>query len=118
MGSLVICLPCDHKGGRLAVRHAERETVYDWGSSSSSTIQWAAFFSNCEHEVFEVTEGHRITVTYNLYWTSYGPASMADHLSGLDQESLHFFTAVRELLACPDFLTNGTSSSNSVVNDE
>ncbi|KAF4341782.1 hypothetical protein FBEOM_4293 [Fusarium beomiforme] len=98
MGSLVVCLPTKHKGGQLAVRHGGREIVFDWAPKSADTIQWAAFFSDCEHEVLQVTEGHRVTLTYNLFWTSYGPASMSDHLRALDQESLHFFNALEKLL--------------------
>jgi hypothetical protein len=107
MGSLVVCLPCVHKGEQLAVRHAGRETIFDWSSTSASSIQWAAFFSDCEHEVLDVTDGHRVTLTYNLYWVPFGPASMADSLKSIDETSLHFFTAVKDLLACPDFLPDG-----------
>jgi len=89
------------------VRHMAREMHFDWASENPSAIKWAAFFSDCEHEVFEVIEGHRVTLTYNLYWTDYGPASMADHLDALDQESLHFFAALEKLLACPTFLPQG-----------
>lgn len=32
-----------------------------------SSIRWAAFYSDCEHEVLEVTAGHRVTLTYNLF---------------------------------------------------
>ncbi|KAH7182606.1 uncharacterized protein B0J16DRAFT_321377 [Fusarium flagelliforme] len=98
MGSLVVCLPVAHKGGQLAVRHGGREIVFDWASRHPDTIQWAAFFSDCEHEVLQVEEGHRVTLTYNLFWTNYGPAFMANHLEVLDQESLHFYTALEKLL--------------------
>lgn len=84
-----------------------REILFDWASDKPYEIQWAAFFSDCEHEVFEVIEGHRVTLTYNLHWTAYGPASMADHLEALDQKSLHFFAALDKLLACPTFLPQG-----------
>ncbi|KAF4445671.1 hypothetical protein F53441_10620 [Fusarium austroafricanum] len=107
MGSLVVCLPVEHKGGELAVRHGGREIVFDWAPQSVDTIQWAAFFSDCEHEVLQVTEGHRVTLTYNLYWTSYGPASMSDHLQALDQESLHFFAALEKLFEKKELLKEG-----------
>ena len=71
-GSLVVCLPVDHEGGQLKVRHKGEEMTFDWGttgrrgSSDGPRIQWAAFYSDCEHEVLEVTSGHRLTLTYNL----------------------------------------------------
>ncbi|OJD18337.1 hypothetical protein AJ78_01650 [Emergomyces pasteurianus Ep9510] len=107
MGSLVVCLPHVYKGGQLAVRHQGSEVIYDWGPESASKIQWAAFFSDCEHEVLEVTEGHRVTLTYNLYWTLHGPAVMAKHLDAIDQKSLVFYSALNNLLECPSFLPRG-----------
>ncbi|KAH7166480.1 hypothetical protein EDB81DRAFT_285274 [Dactylonectria macrodidyma] len=107
MGSLVVCLPHEHQGGQLAVRHGGREIVFNWADAKAPSIQWAAFFSDCEHEVFEVTKGHRLTLTYNLFWTSYGPALMANSLGTLDQESFHFFGTLKSLLDCPTFLPRG-----------
>jgi hypothetical protein len=107
MGSLVVCLPHPHKGGQLAVRHQGCEVTYDWGPESASKIQWAAFFSDCEHEVLEVAEGHRVTLTYNLYWTPHGPASMSEHLDAIDHKSLVFYSAFDKLMKSPGFLSNG-----------
>lgn len=94
-------------GGQLAVRHGGREIVFDWAPKSADTIQWAAFFSDCEHEVLQVTEGHRVTLTYNLFWINYGPASMSDHLRALDQESLHFFDALEKLIENKHIIKEG-----------
>ncbi len=47
--------------------HQGRETICDWSAQKGEAIKWAAFYSDCEHEVLEVTSGHRITLTYNLY---------------------------------------------------
>ncbi|KAF5547454.1 hypothetical protein FMEXI_5150 [Fusarium mexicanum] len=107
MGSLVVSLPVEHKGGQLAVRHGGREIIFGWAPKSADTIQWAAFFSDCEHEVLQVTEGHRVTLTYNLFWTNYGPASMSDNLRALDQESLHFFNALEKLLEKKHLMKEG-----------
>ena len=68
-GSLVVSLPAQFEGGALVTRHQGREVRFDW-SSSSTTAQWAAFYSDVEHEVLPVTSGHRFTLTYNLYHTS------------------------------------------------
>lgn len=94
----------------MAVRHCGCEVVFDWAAElekNPSKVQWAAFFSDCEHEVLEVTGGHRLTMTYNLYWTPQGPSLMAAHLDALEPQSLHFFSALRELLECPDVLEKG-----------
>jgi hypothetical protein len=36
-------------------------------NEKADTIEWAAFYSDCEHEVKRVQSGHRVTLTYNLY---------------------------------------------------
>ncbi len=67
-GSLVVSLPSQFTGGALVTRHQGHTMTFDW-SSSSTTTQWAAFYSDVEHEVLPVTSGHRFTLTYNLYHT-------------------------------------------------
>ncbi|KAL6059552.1 Fe2OG dioxygenase domain-containing protein [Balamuthia mandrillaris] len=82
-GSLVVCLPTSFKGGQLLVRHSGRQVVFPLGGEDEGgdtngreeegggqlrcEVKWAAFYSDCEHEILPVTEGHRITLTYNLY---------------------------------------------------
>lgn len=62
IASLVVCLPMHHTGGELVVRHGGKEACYNW-AESSNLVQWAAFFSDCEHEVLEVRSGNRVTLT-------------------------------------------------------
>ncbi|KAI8612013.1 hypothetical protein BC830DRAFT_1049391, partial [Chytriomyces sp. MP71] len=78
-GSLVICLPVAFAGGKLTIAKGKAPSSDSvdskdliWGSSvvddiGSAWIQWAAFFSDCPHEISPVTSGHRITITYNLF---------------------------------------------------
>ena len=72
-GSLVVCLPTQFTGGELIVRHNEQEIQYDWSSTAldaSNTLHWAALFSDAEHKVLPVSEGYRVTFTYNLSYHS------------------------------------------------
>ena len=68
IGTLVLCLPSPHRGGELCVNHDGSQHVFDFSRHSGDTtrIQWAAFYSDCIHEVKPVIEGHRVTVTYNI----------------------------------------------------
>jgi hypothetical protein len=50
------------------LRHDGRIITFDWSGPAADTIQWAAFYSDCEHEVMPLVSGHRITLTYNLYY--------------------------------------------------
>lgn len=43
---------------------------YAWAQADLDSIHWAAFYGDCEHEVLGVTDGYRITLTYNLYYSS------------------------------------------------
>ncbi|KAF2734385.1 hypothetical protein EJ04DRAFT_576923 [Polyplosphaeria fusca] len=110
-GSLVVSLPCYHQGGQLVVRHAKHSVTFDWGRSELSNkteplIQWAAFYSDCEHEVLEVTEGHRVTLTYNLYY-ALGVGDLAGNSPVMDVKMLPLYKKVQEALDSPNFMPNG-----------
>ncbi len=61
------------------MRHAGHAVTFDWSTSTFPTnaVHWAAFYSDCEHEVKELTAGHRVTLTYNLYHAPGGASDMA-----------------------------------------
>ncbi|KAI6123202.1 hypothetical protein EDD16DRAFT_1894176 [Pisolithus croceorrhizus] len=58
-GSLVIVFPTSHEGGEFVLRENEHE----W-----PCVSYVSFFSDVEHEVRMMTSGHRVTLTYNLYF--------------------------------------------------
>jgi hypothetical protein len=115
-GSPVLCLPSAHEGGRLTVRHGWLEPVaHDWDGAASAgdVLQWAAFYSDCEHEVNEVTAGRRVTVTYNLY---YERRVSADPMTGLDSKPapvdvtrLAPYATISDLLQNPEWIKDGRS---------
>jgi hypothetical protein len=110
-GSLVVALPCYHKGGQLVVRHARYSHTFDWSTNGgnldgNAVIQWAAFYSDCEHEVLEVTEGHRITLTYNLYHTP-GVGQLAGRNGVMDIGSIPLLQHVQNALKRDDFMPAG-----------
>ncbi|KAF9501641.1 hypothetical protein BDN71DRAFT_1584718 [Pleurotus eryngii] len=71
-GSLVLVLPVPHKGGELVLRQNGNEWKYDSSTLTSQdgtpTISYVAFYGDIEHEVLPVESGHRITLTYNLFF--------------------------------------------------
>ncbi|KAI0860334.1 hypothetical protein F4860DRAFT_479537 [Xylaria cubensis] len=110
-GSLVVCLPVKHTGGELKVQYLERDVVFDWGTSKKGTvkgpaIQWAAFYSDCLHEVLEVKSGHRVTLTYNLYAT-YGGGAITGLSKAVDMTSLPIYESLRGLLKLKETLPGG-----------
>ena len=115
-GSLVVVFPTPHEGGALFVRHNGHEWIFDSGKALATvdqpTIGYVAFFSDIEHEVAPVTSGHRITLTYNLYFDDGGPVSENDAISKHlvlppppNQEG--FREALEALLENPEFMADG-----------
>lgn len=108
IGSLVVCLPCVHQGGQLEVRHEGRTMTFDWSMPETARpeIQWAAFYSDCEHEVMEVTSGHRITLTYNLYASLItGPPQVGNGL--MDPTQLQQYGILHSLFLQENFMPDG-----------
>ena len=61
-------MPVNHKGGELFVRHNGQERCYNLDPGRlTAKCQWAAFYTDVEHELKEITPGHRITLIYHLY---------------------------------------------------
>ncbi len=116
-GSLVVVFPTPHEGGALFLRHHGREWVFDSGQALAAieeqpAIGYVAFFSDIEHEVAPVTSGHRITLTYNLYFDEGGPISERDAVSEhlippqpSNQEA--FYESFKALLANQEFMADG-----------
>jgi hypothetical protein len=73
-GTLVVCLPVPFRGGGLVLRHGsirrfEWEPVDAVGfgrRSDTYPVQWAAFYSDVDHEIEPVTDGTRVTLTWLL----------------------------------------------------
>lgn len=93
-------------GGKFAVRHGDATIDFDWAAEAASSVQWAAFYSDCEHEVYEVTDGHRITLTYNLFLTARTDLQTGCQLS-LDATQLPFAKLLKTALCDPGFMFRG-----------
>ncbi|PPQ38484.1 2OG-Fe(II) oxygenase [Rhodopila globiformis] len=65
-GTLVIVLPSHFAGGELIVRNKGREARLDLHRDDPAEVGFAAFYADCVHEVLPVTDGHRLTLVYNL----------------------------------------------------
>lgn len=65
--TLVVCLPSQHEGGKLIVSHDAQTKEIDFGTADAEfRIQFAAFYTDCRHEIERVTSGYRISLVYNL----------------------------------------------------
>ena len=66
IATLSISLPTIGAGGELIVRHQDREVTVDMNASEPSELAFAAFYADCMHEIQPVTEGHRLSLVFNL----------------------------------------------------
>ena len=67
VGTLVVSLPCRHKGGFLTVEHgSERMLLTASGASEGRSMSIAAFYADCQHRVDKIRSGHRVSLVFNL----------------------------------------------------
>ena len=107
-GSLVVCLPSRFSGGQLVTRHGGKKICYDWSSAPDDppcNPEWAAFYSDVEHEILPVTEGHRVTMTFNLYSMDVAPLIARD--PKIDFTLSPFYHELRSAISNPAFMKDG-----------
>ncbi|KAI0300616.1 hypothetical protein B0F90DRAFT_1810294 [Multifurca ochricompacta] len=112
-GSLVIVFPTAHEGGALHLRDDGQEWMFD------SAIGYIAFFSDIEHEVAPVISGHRVTLTYNLYFDDDSKptdSTLQDSYPPLATNERAFRETLEGLLENPEFLADGGTLGFSLRN--
>jgi hypothetical protein len=77
-----------------------------------SSVAYAAFFSDIEHEVVPVTSGYRVTLTYNLFFDDHKRVSAKDLVleppsTPQDENERIFRSSFGALLKNPEFLPDG-----------
>lgn len=90
------------------MQHGGQAVEFDWSPQSSATIQWAAFYSDCEHEIKTITHGDRITLTYNLFVTEPVSDVVLSSTPIVDPQTLPLHGWMKALLLGPDFMKKGT----------
>lgn len=63
--TLLIILPSYYTGGKLIVRHQQREKEFDF-SGDTQNIHYVVLYADCEHEILPVNEGYRFVLAYNV----------------------------------------------------
>ena len=80
---------------------------YAWAEPDPKRIKWAAFYGDCKHEILEVTRGHRITLTYNLYYSRIGDLGRKIDVA----QQLPLYNIVYHILQEPSFMRQGKLNS-------
>ena len=86
VATLSLALPAKGSGGELLIRHGDEETVFDMRAQEPSELTFAAFYADCLHEARPVTEGHRVSLVFNLFIRSGKRWTGAPDYSGLTSE--------------------------------
>jgi hypothetical protein len=73
---------------------------------SASTIQWAAFYSDCEHEIKAISKGTRLTLIYDLYIRE-EKGDIASPNAIVDYRTLPIYGYVKSLVEEPGFMKDG-----------
>lgn len=71
-GRLVITLPTSFQGGALVVSWKGKSRTFDVCLKSAFKSTFAAFWTECQYEFLPVTEGCRLSLTYNVIYTGSG----------------------------------------------
>ena len=86
VATLSVTLPAQGSGGELLIRHRDEETVFDMRAQEPSELAFAAFYADCLHEARPVTEGHRVSLVFNLFIRSGKKWTGAPDYTGLTAE--------------------------------
>ncbi|KAJ6482620.1 hypothetical protein C8R45DRAFT_871444 [Mycena sanguinolenta] len=110
-GSLVVVFPSLHVGGALHLRYDGKEEEFNSANILSSldtpTVAYAAFYGDVEHEVAVVESGHRVTLTYNLYFAAATPGLALDRASPNARDTSEIHSSLSALLEDSTFLPKG-----------
>jgi len=112
-GSLVVVFPTKHEGGTLKLRHGNNEWTFDSAKTPvqhpNPLISYVAFYSDVEHEVTPVTSGHRVSLTWNLYFSAEPDNSSVSliHANPSSETELALKDAFTRVLSYSNFLPKG-----------
>jgi hypothetical protein len=71
IGTLIVGLPIEHRGGAFHVHEGASPRVFDWsGPVERDVLRWVALFGDADHEVRPVEDGARVTLVYALWSTA------------------------------------------------
>jgi predicted 2-oxoglutarate/Fe(II)-dependent dioxygenase YbiX len=114
--TLVIVLPSvpASTGGELIVRHKGREVRLDLRSEEPSEVRFAAFYADCVHELTPVTQGHRLTLVYNL--TRPGPVPLPEP-PDYDRETARAATLLKDWAEAAGEFEDDILEDDSLVDD-
>lgn len=71
------------------------------------TVQWAAFYSDCDHQIQHITGGCQAILVYRLYVTEPIGSAIIHEDPIIDPQSLPLYNYTRGLVTNPAFFKKG-----------
>ena len=89
-----------YSGGQVVVSHDGRSKTFVWerDASGSSSLQYSAFYSDCDYEVLPVNGGNRVTLVYQMALAPPEPAATVGSASSVLGDELSAASATDSLL--------------------
>lgn len=114
IGTLLIDIPSSFQGGQSILRRGHEEMGLDWSTSKPilgemGKLQWVFFSLDVEHEVRPVTDGHRLSLSYDVYrvQSKNFPLYIIPKNVVVNPKSLPTYSAFAACLNNADFLPYG-----------
>jgi hypothetical protein len=76
-GTLVVCLPSEHTGGEVHLKHNQNQRLLSTAEFSAHDLSALAWYSDVQHEIKLVLSGYRLVLTYNLVQDQAAPKQTA-----------------------------------------
>lgn len=92
IGTLVIQLPSDFSGGDLIIEQHGEKRIFPALPNPQQSLNFIAFYADCQHEVTEVKTGYRIALTYNLIFEAPDYAIFPRNNELLNKEIQNYFS--------------------------
>ena len=76
-GTLVVCLPSEHTGGEVHLKHNQNQRLLSTAEFSAHDLSALAWYFDVQHEIKPVLSGYRLVLTYNLVQDQAAPKQTA-----------------------------------------
>ncbi|KAL8731000.1 MAG: hypothetical protein Q9166_003651 [cf. Caloplaca sp. 2 TL-2023] len=103
-GTLIICLPSEHTGGAVCLRHGSKSERFDSSGNSAFGASYLTWYADVVHEIEPIQTGYRWVLAYNLINHSPGPPRSASALDARIGQFTQALTRWQDLQDEPYYL--------------
>jgi 2OG-Fe(II) oxygenase superfamily len=86
-GTLVIQLPSLYTGGEFRFSHGGETKTFELSEGSEDTFHYIAFYADCEHQLYPITSGKRLSLAFDLVASRSTKKGAPSHAINADTEA-------------------------------